>query len=82
MKLTNKFNLPETIINVIKRPTYSKGKAHISVTELMTAPQIVLLKRKHWDEIEQTLYEEVGVNWSEKYKKAQITYDLMKRVMS
>jgi len=59
MKITNKFNLPETIINVIKRPTYSKGKAHISVTELMTAPQIVLLKRKHWDEIEQDASEMV-----------------------
>jgi len=59
MKLTNKFNLPETIINVIKRPTYSKGKAHISVTELMTAPQIVLLKRQHWDEIEQDASEMV-----------------------
>jgi len=59
MKLTNKFNLPETIINVIKRPTYSKGKAHISVTELMTAPQIVLLKRKHWNEIEQDASEMV-----------------------
>ena len=59
MKLTNKFNLPETIINVIKRPTYSKGKAHISVTELMTAPQIVLLKRQHWNEIEQDASEMV-----------------------
>lgn len=59
MKLTNKFNLPETIINVIKRPTYSKGKAHISVTELMTSPQIVILKRKHWDEIEQDASEMV-----------------------
>ena len=59
MQLTNKFNLPETIINVIKRPTYSKGKAHISVTELMTAPQIVLLKRKHWNEIEQDASEMV-----------------------
>ena len=59
MKLTNKFNLPETIINVIKRPTYSKGKAHISVTELMTSPQIVLLKRKHWEEITQDASEMV-----------------------
>ena len=59
MQLTNKFNLPETIINVIKRPTYSKGKAHISVTELMTSPQIVLLKRKHWEEITQDASEMV-----------------------
>ena len=59
MKLTNKFKLPETIINVIKRPTYSKGVAHISVTEMMTSPQIVLLKRKHWDDITQDASEMV-----------------------
>ena len=53
MKLTNKYNLPETIINVIKRPTYTKGKANFSVTELLTSPQIVQLKRKHWNELEE-----------------------------
>ena len=53
MKLTNKFNLPQTFVNVIERPTYSKGKAHISATELINSPQIVQLKHKHWDDIEQ-----------------------------
>lgn len=52
MKLTNKFGLPETIVNVIHRPTYTKGKANISVTELLNSPRIVQLKRKYWDEIE------------------------------
>jgi hypothetical protein len=51
MKLTNIHSLPETIINVIKRPTYSKGKANMSVTELLNSPRIVQLKRKHWDEL-------------------------------
>ena len=51
MKLTNKHNLPETIVNVIKRPTYSKGKANMSVTELLNSPRIVQLKRKHWDDL-------------------------------
>ena len=51
MQLTNKFNLPETILNVIKRPQYSKGKANMSITELMNSPRIVQLKRKHWDEL-------------------------------
>ena len=41
MKLTNKFNLPQTFVNVIKRPTYSKGKAHISATEIISSPRIV-----------------------------------------
>lgn len=52
MKLTNKFGLPQTFVNVIQRPTYTKGKANISVTELLNSPRIVQLKRKHWDDIE------------------------------
>jgi hypothetical protein len=51
MKLTNNFGLPETILNVIARPQYSKGKANMSVTELLNSPRIVQLKRKHWDEL-------------------------------
>lgn len=53
MKITNKFNLPTTIINTLARPTYTKGKANFSVTELLTSPQIVQLKRKHWNELEE-----------------------------
>lgn len=52
MKLTNKHDLPQTFVNVIKRPTYSKGKAHLSATELINSPQIVQLKHRHWDDIE------------------------------
>ena len=51
MKLTNHFNLPETFINVIKRPQYSRGKAQISVTEILNSPRIVQLRQKHMDEI-------------------------------
>lgn len=53
MKLTNKHGLPGTIINVLKRPQYSKGAAHISATELLSSPRIVQLRRQHWDEIEE-----------------------------
>jgi hypothetical protein len=51
VKLTNRNNLPETIINVIKRPEYNKGKSNMSVTELLNSPRIVQLKRKHWEEL-------------------------------
>jgi hypothetical protein len=53
MKLTNKFNLPETFVNVIKRPQYSRGNSEISVTEILSPPQLVLLRRQHQDDIEQ-----------------------------
>lgn len=52
MKVTNRYNLPETIMNVIERPSYSKRGAHISATELLNSPRIVQLKRKYWDFIE------------------------------
>jgi hypothetical protein len=51
MKITNNFNLPESIINVIQRPQYSRGKAQISVTEILNSPRIVQLRQKHMEEI-------------------------------
>jgi len=59
MQLTNKHNLPATFINVIQRPTYTKGDAHISVTEILNSPRIVQLKRKHWEELTQDASEMV-----------------------
>ena len=53
MKLTNKFNIPQTFVNVLKRPTYSKGKANLSVTQLINSPKIVALTKKFDDQIEQ-----------------------------
>ena len=53
MKITNKRNIPQTFVNVLKRPTYSKGKAHLSVTQLLNSPQIVSLMKKHEDHLEQ-----------------------------
>jgi hypothetical protein len=53
MKITNKFNIPQTFMNVLDRPTYSKGKAHLSVTQLLNSPKIVALTKKFEDEIEQ-----------------------------
>jgi hypothetical protein len=52
MKLTNKHNIPETFLNVLKRPTYSKGKAHLSATQLLNSPKIVALTKKFEDELE------------------------------
>lgn len=61
MKLTNKYGLPETIVNVLKRPTYSKGNANLSVTQLLNSPKIVALTKKFDDEIEQDVADMV---WS------------------
>ncbi len=61
MKLTNKFNLPQTIVNVLKRPTYSRGRANISVTQLINSPKIVALSNKFYDQLEEDVADMV---WS------------------
>lgn len=61
MKLTNKHNIPQTFVNVLERPTYNKGKANLSVTQLINSPKIVALTKKFEDEIEQDVADMV---WS------------------
>ena len=61
MIITNNFNLPQTFVNITKRPTYSKGGANLSATELITSPRLVLLRKAHADKIESDVSEMV---WS------------------
>jgi hypothetical protein len=53
MKITNKFNVPETLVALASRDFYSKGKSDYSVTEIISPPRIQRLRRKHHEEIEQ-----------------------------
>lgn len=53
MKITNKFNVPETLVALAARDYYSKGKSDYSVTEIISPPRIQRLRRTHFDEIEQ-----------------------------
>ncbi len=61
MKLTNKHGIPQTFINILDRPTYSKGKAHLSATQLLNSPKIVALTSKFDEQLEQDASEMV---WS------------------
>ena len=53
MKITNKHNVPETLMALATKEYYSKGKADFSVTEIISPPRIQRLRKKHFDEIEQ-----------------------------
>lgn len=57
MKITNKFNLPETFVNVLKRDPYTKGKAHLSVTQLINSPKVVAMTKKYDSLLEQDVSE-------------------------
>lgn len=53
MKITNKHNVPQTIVTLANRNDYSKGEADYSVTEIISPPRIQRLRRKHYAEMEQ-----------------------------
>lgn len=51
MKYTNKHRIPEVMVRVLVNDEYSKGDADISVTGLLSPPQMRRLLEKHDDEI-------------------------------
>ena len=53
MKITNKYNLPESIVNIITKDIREPKKGEMHVTELVNSPLIRELRIKHWDEIEE-----------------------------
>jgi hypothetical protein len=59
MKLTNKYDLPQTLINLYEkqREEYAetKGDADVSVTQLLRSPRIDLLRKKHFRNIEEDI---------------------------
>ncbi len=57
MKITNKYNLPEAIVNIITKDIREPKEGEMHVTELINAPLIRKLRTKHWDDIEEDVSE-------------------------
>jgi len=57
MQITNRHNLPEHIVQLAYRSTYSKGKAEYSVTELLSPPRIRRLREQHHENLTQDVSE-------------------------
>jgi len=53
MKITNKHNVPQTLLALANREFYSKGKADYSVTEIISPPRIQRLRSQHYGKMEQ-----------------------------
>lgn len=60
MKLTNKRRLPEVVVRAVANDSYTKGEADISVTELLTPPQLRKLKLEHYDELEEDVSDRIA----------------------
>jgi hypothetical protein len=61
MKITNKFDLPDTLVEACKTDSYSRGESDYSVTEIMSPPRIQRLRHKHFHEMEQDVVDKL---WS------------------
>jgi len=61
VKLTNKYNLPQTLVNAVSRSTYTKEGANLSATELLSSPRITQLRRLNQEHLEEDVMDRV---WS------------------
>ncbi len=53
MRLTNKLNLPQPIVEAIANSGYSKGLSRFTATSLIEPTQISILKERHAEELEE-----------------------------
>lgn len=59
MPITNKYDLPQSLMNAVKRFSYSRGASDMSVTQLIDSPRIVKLKQRHGEEITTDISDEI-----------------------
>lgn len=53
MKITNKYDLPQALVNFAERDPYNRGAAHISVTEMIDSPRVVELRNAYNEKVEE-----------------------------
>lgn len=73
MKITNKLNLPEAIVDAVKNDGYTRGDADISVTGLLKPPRASALESKHWDDLEEDASDRI---WS---LMGQVVHGILER---
>lgn len=59
MKITNRFGLPESIVQAVANDPYSDEGSDITASKLADPPQIRVLMRKHRDELEEDVRDRV-----------------------
>ncbi len=64
MPLSNKLNLPQPIVEAVKRETYDPGHGDFSATGLIAPPKIKVLEARHkeeiWEDVSDRLYSLYG----------------------
>lgn len=59
MKITNRFNLPETLVRAVLDDEYDKGDSRMSVTQLISPPRVVQLQEANRNLLEQDVVDRI-----------------------
>jgi len=74
LQITNRFNLPEIVVEALTKDTYTKGDSVRSITTLIDSPQIRILQEEHDDDITQDvtdfLWARFGTAMHDMFEKA------------
>lgn len=76
MKLTNKYGLPDTVVRALTRSEYSKGESNRSITQLIDAPRVRILRQENWDNMEEDVSDKLwAVLGNAAHKMFELTGD-------
>jgi len=57
LKITNRYDLPQPLVEMMSKDRYSKGKSEYSVTGLLSPPKVQRLREQYDDALEQDISE-------------------------
>jgi hypothetical protein len=73
VKVSNRLNFPQALVDAVTNDGYSKGNADFSITELLSPPRQSALRRQHENDIEEDASERI---WS---LYGQLVHKLLER---
>jgi hypothetical protein len=59
MELTNKYGLPQPVVAALTRSEYSRGESNRSITQLIDAPRVRILRQEHYNELTEDVSEKL-----------------------
>lgn len=73
MKITNYYGLPQALVDAVRNDPYDNGGAWRSVTQLISPPRLVVLRKRHDHEIEEDVSDRLWALYG------QIVHDILAR---
>ncbi len=69
MKITNNYNLPQVLVDIAKKEQWKPTPNRYSVTEIMNSIKEIVLKRRHYDKLEDDVSEMTNALFGQAFHK-------------